>query len=103
MELNRFNSVTWATQNPHVYVEKATQNKAGVKVWVGLIKDHIIGPFFFEGSVNGDIYLQLLQTQVGSTRTEGSNGGRREVRDIPAGWSLSSLFNKSARLAECQL
>lgn len=62
--VNRFNSVTWATQNPHVYVEKATQNKAGVMLWVGLIKDHIIGPFFFDGSVNGDIYLQLLQTQV---------------------------------------
>ena len=62
--VNRHNSITWASTNPHLYVEKDTQNKAGVMVWVGLIKDHIIGPFFFNGKVTGDLYLQLLQTRV---------------------------------------
>ena len=62
--VNRNNFITWASTNPHVYVEKDTQNKAGVMVWVGLIKDHIIGPFFFNGKVTGDQYLQLLQTRV---------------------------------------
>ena len=61
--VNRHNAATWATQNPHVYIEKANQKKASVMVWVGLIKDHIIGLFFFIGSVTGDSYLDLLQTQ----------------------------------------
>ena len=30
-------------------------------VWAGLIKDHIIGPFFINGSVTGQVYLQLQQ------------------------------------------
>ena len=33
-------------------------------VWAGLIKDHIIGPFFINGSVTGQVYLQLLQQRV---------------------------------------
>eukprot|EP00731_Ephydatia_muelleri_P014451 Em0008g171a len=35
-----------------------------VMVWAGLIKDHIIGPFFITGSVTGQVYLQLLQQRV---------------------------------------
>ncbi|KAL5497153.1 hypothetical protein EMCRGX_G013577 [Ephydatia muelleri] len=30
----------------------------------GLIKDHIIGPFFINGSVTGQVYLQLQQQRV---------------------------------------
>ena len=33
-------------------------------VWAGLIKDRIVGPFFFDGSVTGNAYLQLLQQNV---------------------------------------
>ena len=33
-------------------------------VWIGLIKDHIIGSLFFNWSITGDSYLNLLQTQV---------------------------------------
>ena len=62
--VNRHNAITWATQNPHVYIEKANQKKAGVMVWIGLIKDHIIGSLFFNWSITGDSYLNLLQTQV---------------------------------------
>ena len=62
--VNHHNSVTWASTNPYVYVEKDTQNKAGVMVWLGLIKDHIIDPFFFNGKLAGDLYLQLLQARL---------------------------------------
>ena len=58
--VNRHNAITWATQNPHVYIERDTQKKAGVMLWVGFIKDNIIGPFFFDSSVTGDVYLNLL-------------------------------------------
>ena len=61
---HRHNAITWPTQNPHVYIQKANQKKAGVMVWIGLIKDHIIGPFFFNWSITGDSYRNLLQTQV---------------------------------------
>ena len=50
--------------NPHVYIERDTQKKAGVMLWIGLIKDNIIGPFFFDSSVTGDVYLNLLKRSV---------------------------------------
>ena len=33
-------------------------------VWAGLIKDRIVVLFFFDGSVTGNAYLQLLQQNV---------------------------------------
>ena len=59
--VNRHNAITWAT---HVYIERDTQKKAGVMLWVGLIKDSIIGPFFFDSSVTGGVYLNLLKRSV---------------------------------------
>ena len=61
MELYRHNTIT---QNPHVYIERDTQKKAGMMLWVGLIKDNIIGPFFFDSSVTGNVYLNLLKRSV---------------------------------------
>eukprot|EP00731_Ephydatia_muelleri_P011941 Em0006g835a len=54
-------STGWAT---HVYIERDTQKKAGMMLWVGLIKDNIIVPFFFDSSVTGDAYLNLLKRSV---------------------------------------
>ena len=61
---NRHNAVIWSVQNPHALMECSNQKKAGVMVWAGLIKDHIIGPFFINVSVTGQVYLQLLQQRV---------------------------------------
>ena len=59
--VNRHNAIAWAT---HVYIERDTQKKAGMMLWVGLIKDNIIVPFFFDSSVTGDVYLNLLKRSV---------------------------------------
>ena len=62
--VKRHNSVIWSVQNPHAVMECSNQKKAGVMVWAGLIKNHIIGPFFITVSVTGQVYLQLLQQRV---------------------------------------
>ena len=62
--VKRHNSVIWSVQNPHAVMECSNQKKAGVMVWAGLIKNHIIGPFFINGSVTRQVYLQLLQQRV---------------------------------------
>ena len=60
--VNRHNAVIWSIQNPHALMECSNQKKAvGWSAWAGLIKDHIIGPFFIIG---GQVYLQLLQQRV---------------------------------------
>ena len=32
-----------------------------VNVFCAILKNHVHGPFFFEGNVSGDVYLQMLQ------------------------------------------
>lgn len=66
---NRQNCRYWSTENPHWMREEHTQYPEKVNVWAGIIGDHIIGPFFIDGNLNGDNYLALLQNNVVPTLT----------------------------------
>jgi len=61
--VNRHNSVYWAPENLHVHVDKAV-NLPGVNVWCGLSARGLIGPFFFEGTVTGEAYLEMLRSSI---------------------------------------
>lgn len=62
--INRHNCTYWGPVNPHVTVEHHL-NLPGVTVWCGISARGIIGPFFFNGTVNGDRYLTLLEESIG--------------------------------------
>lgn len=64
--MNRHNCRHWSTENPHWKVEKAL-NSPKIMVWAALGFSGIIGPAFFEGNVDGDSYLDMLQTQFSPT------------------------------------
>ena len=36
----------------------------GVTVWAGISSTGLVGPFFFEVTVNGEHYLNMLKTKV---------------------------------------
>jgi hypothetical protein len=40
------------------------QNSPKVNVWAGIYNDTMIGPFFFDGNIDGDSYLHMLRTQA---------------------------------------
>ena len=61
--VNRHNCVYWAPENSHVHVEKEV-NLLGLNVWCGLSLRGLIGPFFFEGTVTGHVYLDMLRTSI---------------------------------------
>ena len=61
--VNRHNYVYWAPENPHVHVEKEV-NLPGLNIWCGLSVRGLIGPFFFEGNVTGQVYLDMLRTSI---------------------------------------
>lgn len=61
--VNRHNSVYYDTINPHITVETQL-NQPGVLVWAGLSSSGLIGPYFFEGNVTGQSYLEMLQTYL---------------------------------------
>lgn len=60
--VNKQNCRYWSKQNPHWMREGHTQYPIKVNVWAGIINNRIIGPYFFEGTLTGAIYLEFLQT-----------------------------------------
>lgn len=61
--VNRHNCVYWDTVNPHNKLESQL-NQPGITVWAGISSSGIVGPEFFEGTVNGQNYLDRLQTAI---------------------------------------
>lgn len=61
--VNRHNCVYWRATNPHIELEVDNQSP-GVMVWAGVSYDGLLGPFFFEDTVTGDSYRDLLVNTV---------------------------------------
>jgi hypothetical protein len=53
------NVYIWAKQNPHFF-EEVAQHPSHVMMWAGVTSELIIGPYFFDMSVTGESYLDLL-------------------------------------------
>lgn len=60
-EVNRQNCRYWAKENPRWMREQHTQYPQKVNVWAGIVRNRIIGPYFFDDTINGPRYLQFLQ------------------------------------------
>jgi hypothetical protein len=60
-EVNRQNCRYWAKENPRWMREHHTQYPQKINVWAGIVKNKIIGPYFFDNNVNGLNYLHFLQ------------------------------------------
>ena len=59
-KVNRYNVCIWGKENPHGTIEHE-RDSPKVNVFCSISKNHVHGPFFFEGNVTGDVYLQMLQ------------------------------------------
>jgi transposase len=58
--INRHNCTYWAFSNPDEQMP-VSNSKQGLMVWCGITSYGIIGPYFFDGLVTGESYLQMLQ------------------------------------------
>lgn len=54
----------WSRENLHRSFALRTQYPQKLNVWGGMLGDHMIGPFFIDGTLNGLKYLNLLQQQI---------------------------------------
>lgn len=63
-ELNRHNCHYWSDVNPHWHRQIDNQNRWSIHVWCGIVNGHLIGPYFFEGNVNGHNFLQFLRDHL---------------------------------------
>lgn len=49
----------WEKDNPHFF-EEVENNSPHVMIWAGMTSTYLLGPYFFEGSVNQHTYLQMI-------------------------------------------
>lgn len=63
--VHKQNRRIWCRENPHIIHETHTQWPKKVNVWVGIIGNHIVGPFFIDGTLTKEKYMDLLISEVG--------------------------------------
>ena len=61
--INRKSSRYWASENPHWTIEKSLNTPKNL-VWAAIGHPGIIGPFFFDGNVTADLYLQMITAKI---------------------------------------
>ena len=59
-KVNRHNVRIWGEENPYATIEHERDSQK-VDVFCAISKNYVRGPFFFEGHVTGEVYLQMLQ------------------------------------------
>ena len=61
---NKKNSVCWAPANPHNLVQCKKQGRKKVMAWSKMVDGKILPVFWFEGSVNGEVYLDMIKRTI---------------------------------------
>lgn len=61
--VNSQNFRIWSAENPHAFHETSL-HPIKIGVWIAMSRRRIIGPFFFEETVNAERYLNILQQFV---------------------------------------
>jgi hypothetical protein len=61
--INRHNIVYWSNSNPHEVIQEEL-NVPGLSVWASIWSGDIVGPYFFDGTVTGESYLEMLREVV---------------------------------------
>lgn len=59
--VNRHNLHYYATENPHFRRYVDNQHRWSLNVWGGIVGTHLVGPHFFDGRINAEIYLDFLR------------------------------------------
>ena len=58
---NGHNMHYWANGNPRWMRIVPIQQPCSVNCWCGIVGDHVIGPYFFQGRLTGQFYANFLQ------------------------------------------
>lgn len=62
--VNRHNCHYWSAENPRWVRETNFQTVWGINVWCGLFNGRLIGPYFYDGTLTGERYLEFLQNSL---------------------------------------
>ncbi|KAF2890008.1 hypothetical protein ILUMI_16165 [Ignelater luminosus] len=72
----------WDTDKPNWAVKAHTQYPQKLNVWAGIIGGRILGPYLFEETLSGNIYLDFLHNDL--VLALGKLFSNSDDSDIPA-------------------
>ncbi len=58
--VNSQNYRVWSASNPHAYIDKSL-HPPKIGVWCAVSRRRIVGPLFFEQTIDSDLYCDLIQ------------------------------------------
>lgn len=73
------NSRHWTTENPHWAINSKRQYSQKINVWAGIFNNRIVGPAFFEQTLNGERFLDFLNTYLWDFMEELNMDERRNI------------------------
>jgi hypothetical protein len=86
--VNKHNFRYWSDTNPH-WVTEEPLHSPKVIVWAGVSANRIVGPYFFNGTVDGQRYLEMLQDWFWPQLSPEERISLRFMQDgAPPHWSL---------------
>lgn len=59
--VNFHNLHMWSDDNPHAIRQSHFQQRFSLNLWVGIVNNHLIGPYELPARLNGNSYLHFLQ------------------------------------------
>ena len=78
---NIHNEHIWADENPHARTVRSHQRQFRCNVWLGIIGDHLLGPYHLPHRLTGDRYMMFLETTLADA-----------VDDLPLAVSMGMWF-----------
>ena len=78
-QVNRHSSHYWSIHNPNWVRPIDNQHRWSLVVWCGIVNGYLIGPYFFDGNVNGAAYLDFLQNELPELLTDVDLETRRRL------------------------
>lgn len=76
---NSHNMHIWDEENPHQTFNRSYQHRFSLNVWCGILGDNLIGPYFFEGRLTGEIYAEFLTHRLSNLLDDVSLVERRNM------------------------
>lgn len=61
---NRKNEHQYSFANPHWKKQRMNQHIWSCNVWCGIVNNKIIGPYFLEGNLNSDRYINFIENEL---------------------------------------
>lgn len=95
--VNRQNCRYWSDENPHWMRDLHTQYPQKLNVWAGFYERGITGPFFIEGNLNANIYLDLLRNQILPAINNLFDGNIQNIW-FPTRWCIATLCSNSTSI-----